>query len=724
MRSFVRIFCAALALCLGFCALAEDIYFMGPMDALYHLDDGCGGVIGDMYLVSLDAANEFQKSPCPKCAGDVEIRAMKLTSGAVTVVEAKGMDGTEFSMENARFSRKIDGAHYFVVMSHEMDGAEVVFSVEGAAMQRIPVTDIAEIDGKPVVSIYRDSRDEFSAWDVFGLRLCGYSNQENSGLLDAEVCLFPGDEEFFGEVPYGLQMPSKGYSDRGIVHYWLLTREEFARMDSVTIAGDGKGFAGGVRFDPFFTGENTPEAVDGVEGWQIGMNGAMEKKGYKDIEKVEKEDDFCGLYLGSSGHYVVAVKNPTKKRARQYAKIAGGDIWVIQGEYTMEEMNKARKSAEKIVEADFISSSINPVTNRVEIEVCGAGIAEYAHRELFEPCVEVTFNGESVFERGAMAASDEEISRAPMSQTEVMGIKAYMEREEYPVGTEYISFCLETGAEVCAVALSGSLEKYAGDEWKKVAGDYWSASQYSLKYAFEMNRIIVTPGVWSFKIPTEKYEQLGEGLYRLSAFEYAGSDAVVEFAITKDAAPMEEYVEKRPDFVMPSPSEHMTASSAPGYNSLTDDFSRFTAGGWEFSLIWLPEEMWETNLNRLTAVVANPEGRPEEAVKIYEAEMDSFRMFDAGDGIVIMGISEIIRMDYDGGNVEAIITAKKGFKQVLMLDKDIYYLAGNHLWRWTGGETEKIWSPKKGTGEVLEFYNDTLYATNAAGKTVEIDISK
>lgn len=724
MRFLVRIFCMALAICLCFSALAEDIYFMGPKDALYHLDDGCGGVIGDMYLVSLEAANEFQKMPCPKCAGEVEIRARKLGSGAVTVVEAKGRKGAEFSMENARFSREIDGAHYFVVMSHEMEGAQVMFSVDGAEVQKFPVTEITEIDREPVVSIYRDSRDEFSAWDVFGLRLCEYSNQENGGILEAEVCLFPGDEEFFGEVPYGLKLPSKGYSDRGIVHYWLLTREEFARMDSVTIAGYGKGFAGEVYFEPFFTGENAPEEVDGIAGWQIGMSGAAAKKGYKDIDKVEKEDDFCGLYLGSSGHYVVAVKNPTKKRARQYAKIAGGDIWVVQGEYTMKEMNKARKSAEKIVEADFMSSSINPVTNRVEIEVCGAGIADYADRELFEPCVEVTFNGESVFERGAMAARDEEISRAPMSQTEVMDIKAHMEREEYPVGAEYISFCLETGAEVCTVALDGSLEKYAGDEWKKVAGEYWPMSQYGLKDAFEMSRIIVTPGVWSFKIPTEKYERLGEGLYRLSAFDYAGNDVAVEFAITKDAAPMEEYEEKRPGFAMPSPAEHMTASSAPGYNSLTDDFSHFTAGGWEFSLVWIPEEMWETNVNRVTAVIAWPEGKPEEAVKIYEAEKDSFRMFDAGDGIVIMGISEIIRMDYDGGNVETIITAKKGFKQALMLDKDIYYLAGNHLWRWSGGETEKIWSPKKGTGEVLEYYDDTLYATNAAGKTVEIDISK
>ena len=90
------------------------------------------------------------------------------------------------------------------------------------------------------------------------------------------------------------------------------------------------------------TGENAPEEVDGIAGWQIGMSGATAKKGYKDIDNVEKEDDFCGLYLGSSGHYVVAVKNPTRKRARQYAKIAGGDIWVVQGEYTWKEMTKAQ----------------------------------------------------------------------------------------------------------------------------------------------------------------------------------------------------------------------------------------------------------------------------------------------------------------------------------------------------------------------------------------------
>ena len=735
MRGWVKLLCALCAfLCASCAAIAEDdeIYYMGPEDAYYHVEPDCTAAKGSMYLVTMEAAQEFSMAPCSQCALGLSISAERI--GAALVIRARCRDDAVLSVDGANCSREINGAYYFVLADYYSETMYIRVESAGKTYYvNVPLT-VEDYGHDPVVSISRDT-DEFMAYDAMGMRLCKYSDYSNTEVLDAEVCLdaqqveLPGKfDEFTGEyireyeTEYALRIPVSGYTDRGIMHYWLLTRDEYSRMDSVVIIGGAGRISGDVCFKPFYTGDETVSAMGGTQPWEISADGTVQAESYENAEKIVKQDDYCGHYLNSSGTYTVVVKNPTKKRAREYAKMLDGDIWVIQGEYTWAELTDARQNAEDLVNDCLAESGIDPAMNRVVLDLYGAEAVKFADAELFSPCVNAYYAGEIIWERGEMAAKNESVAYAPISSVDIedTNLRVSMGRSEYPLGCGYISFNVELPSGYCALEMGGGLEKYVDGKWRTVVGDYAHAGYDCLADAFAASRTVITRGTWSFMIPTEKYETLGTGLYRIKACRTGDEYAVLEFTITDDATPLEEYAQIRPRNAKAAPSAHLPVHSTPGYSSLDDDFNAISAGGWEFRLVWLSEDVWEHNRPKLSAVVAWPGTDSQAVQRIFEMETDIFRMFDAGNGIILMGANEFYRISYDGSEFETLFTTKKGIKQALMVGEDLYYMTDAHLWVYKNGTSEKLWSPKKGTGDMLEYYNDTLYAANAAGKTVTI----
>jgi hypothetical protein len=730
---FLGMLCALLCLSCAALAHQDEIYFMGPDDPYYHAAPDCPAADGSMYQVTPEAAREFCKVPCAQCALELETQAVR-ANGALVIKAVCGGEAA-LSVDNANCAREIDGAYYFVLADYSADSVAIkVDSAGGSYYCERPLNE-AQARNACVASIDRDA-DTFCAFDVFGLRLCKYSRYSNADIMAAEVLLDPetvkvsgGFDEFTGEyspeyeIEYGLRIPVMGYADRGIAHFWLLTRDEYSRMETVTIAGSAGEISGSVYFQPFYTGDETVSPMGDAQPWEISADGSAHAESYDDTEKIERQDDYCGHYLNCSGTYTVVVKNPTKKRAREYARMLDGDIWVVQGEYTWDELTKAMKKAAELLESHMAAAAIDPVSNRVECDVYGADVARFADAGLFSPCVNVYYAGELIWERGEMAAENESVPYAPISGADIDGInaRASMGRGEYPPECEYISFNVELSSGFCALELGGGLEKYVDGEWKSVAGEYAPMDLNCLTDTFETARTVITRGTWSYMIPTGKYEKLGAGLYRLRACRVEGGEyADLEFVITPDAAPLEKYAELKPQNPKPTPAAHLPVHSAPGYSSLTDDFEAFSAGGWEYRLVRLPADIWAENRPCVSAVIVWPEEDPSAVQKIFEIKADILRMFDTGDGIFLAGANDFCRISYDGGEFETLFTTKKSVKKALMVGDELYYMTDDDLWVYRDGAQEKLWSPKKGTGDMLEYYDDTLYAANAAGKTVTV----
>lgn len=731
---FFAVLC--LAACCFFAAFAEDgeIYHIGPDDPFYHSDCECAAVHGNVYLASLEAAEEFRKAPCGVCALELKAQSADISGALVVKIQCTGATP---SIDGAVFSREIDGAYYFVLIDHQSEEISMEFKSVGEpySLRRKLSSDYP--DANAVVDITRNS-ETFVAYDVMGLRLCRYNNFSNHEVLGFEIGIIDRDQgshasvdEFTGEYAYeseySLRMPVTWKADMLPGFYWLLTRAEFARMDRVAIIGKDNVFSGDVYFDPFYTGDEEMSSMAGIQPWAVSTDSQFQAKQYNGagIEKMTALEDYCGYYLNNSGTYTVVIKNPTKKRAREYAKILGDDNWVVQGEYTWNELESARENAQNTIDGNLFSCGVNSMTNRVEVALHGAGVAQFADAALFDPCVNAYYADALIWERGAMASGSENVPYAPISTAEIenSGIVCAMTRSEYPVGAEYISFSVELSEGYCSLELGGGLEKYTDGQWRTVAGNYVYANYSTLSDVFDHKRTQITPGTWSFMIPASEYEPLGAGLYRLKACRTDGDYAVLEFVITDSASPLEPYVQIRPACEKPAPAEHLPRHSAPGYSSKDDDFTAFSAGGWEYRLVCLCDEIWGTSLPAVSTVIAWPKDNPEAVQNVFEIDENVFRMFDTGSGIYINGTNNIYRINYDGSGFETIVSRKMLIKQSLMLGDELYYMTDMHLWRYKDGVSEKIWSPKNCTGDTLEYYDDVLRATSAEGKSVEIDIS-
>lgn len=401
-----------LATCCFFAAIAEDgeIYHIGPDDPFYHSDSECAAIQGKAYLASLEAAEEFRKAPCGACALGLKVESADISGALVIKIQCTGATP---SIDGAVFSREIDGAHYFVLIDHQSEEISMEFESAGEpySLRRRLSSDYPDADA--VVGIYRNS-ETFVAYDVMGLRLCRYKNFSNHDIYGLEIGIIDRDQdsqasidEFTGEYTYeseySLRLPVTGYSDMLPDFYWLLTRAEYARMDRVAIIGKDNVFSGDVYFDPFYTGDEEMSSMAGVQPWAASKDIQFQAKQYdgEGIEKMTALEDYCGYYLNNSGTFTVVIKNPTKKRAREYAKILGDDIWAVQGEYTWNELESARKNAQNTVDGNLFSCGVNSISNRVEIALHGAGVALFADAALFDPCVNAYYADELIWERGA-----------------------------------------------------------------------------------------------------------------------------------------------------------------------------------------------------------------------------------------------------------------------------------------------------------------------------------
>ena len=94
---------------------------------------------------------------------------------------------------------------------------------------------------------------------------------------------------------------------------------------------------------------------------------------YGILNITEYPEDYAGVYLNASGTYTVLIVNPTSDRIADYRKNTGCEFWVLNAEYSMNELNGLDNVAVLLWSADtdntfnIVSVGVNVEMNRVEI---------------------------------------------------------------------------------------------------------------------------------------------------------------------------------------------------------------------------------------------------------------------------------------------------------------------------------------------------------------------
>lgn len=306
-------------------------------------------------------------------------------------------------------------------------------------------------------------------------------------------------------------------------------------------------------WEPVYTGEarewehQIPWAFDELEGENRAWNQDEGMTAAGDIGYHGGDlPGFAGYYINCSGTLTVALVEPQVELLEEYAKESSVGFWIIDAEYTLEELESAsdelsnqiyewiKENPESKLQFGFTTTDIEK--NRYVVELYGPSLEPfYAEFDNLPPCVEVILHA---VEDASMEA---EIPREPETTWSALDgiLTVSVLQPEYPVGVDTITMVLENNSlGQVMYGESFSVEKFVDGEWVDVSGALaFNAIGLGLE---EYDRKTLSVNTVMFPAP------LGVGLYHiigtnLSYTEENGSSVtvtekyVVEFLVTEDA---------------------------------------------------------------------------------------------------------------------------------------------------------------------------------------------
>lgn len=314
-------------------------------------------------------------------------------------------------------------------------------------------------------------------------------------------------------------------------------------------------------WQPYYTGEDREWDYERPWDWDQSPDAKREFNQDQALEAYQNlgvcsEADYAGAYTNDSGTLTVMITNPTAERAKYYGELCKVGVWVVEAEYTANELNLALLETPEIIEQWLAD---NP---GVSLRLDGWGISSYQNRavfhlsgndgEIMKSQLELPGCVALEFYETADSSDASEIPWEPVYQWNSGAISVYLDRAEFPVGVKNINITLENRSDGnLSYGHSFSMEKYVDGDWINASGNMsFTLEGYALEeYDKE-----------TFYINTESFpEPLGVGLYRItgSSMRYAeyGADTaggqdyeelgsyVLEFAVTEDAEPEPEPVD-------------------------------------------------------------------------------------------------------------------------------------------------------------------------------------
>ena len=304
---------------------------------------------------------------------------------------------------------------------------------------------------------------------------------------------------------------------------------------------------------PLYTGEDRawehqyPWAPDAAEGETLESNQDEGIEAAVDIGYHGKGlPGFAGYYLNCSGTLTVALVDPQEDMIEEYAKESSTGFWIIDAEYTLEELEAAAEGLSNRIynwiqdhpeaKLQFGYTNTSIAKNRYVVELYGPSLEPfYAEFDDLHPCVKV------ILHEVQDASVEAEIPREPETTWSALDgiLTVSVLQPEYPVGVETVTLVLENNSlgEVM-YGESYNVEKYVDGEWVNVSGGR-SFTAVGLVLA-EHDRRTLTVSTEMFPAP------LGTGLYRITGTElsYTAEDNssvtvteayMVEFLVTGDA---------------------------------------------------------------------------------------------------------------------------------------------------------------------------------------------
>ena len=326
-------------------------------------------------------------------------------------------------------------------------------------------------------------------------------------------------------------------------------------------------------WQPYYTGEDREWDYDRPWDWDLSpdvkgeFNQDQALEAYQNLGECS-EPDYAGAYTNGSGTLTVLITNPTIERAKHYGELCKVGVWIVEAEYTANELNLALLETPEIIEQWLAD---NP---EISLRLDGWGISSYQNRAVFHlsgndgeimksqlelpGCVALEFS------ETADSSDAAEIPREPNYKWNSGPISVYLDQAEFPVGVKNINITLENHSDgSLTYGESYAFEKYVDGDWMDVSGNM---AFTSVGYALEEY------DKETFFINTEYFpEPLGVGLYRIigSELRYCekGNDTsygqdyedlgsyVLEFAVTEDAKTAPEPLDTINDSVGTSPKK-------------------------------------------------------------------------------------------------------------------------------------------------------------------------
>lgn len=255
---------------------------------------------------------------------------------------------------------------------------------------------------------------------------------------------------------------------------------------------------------------------------------------------------FAGCYINCSGTLTVALVDPQPELLSEYAKASHTGFWIVDAQYTLEELDAASKGIHQQIydwiiahpesKLQFGSASIDTEMNRYVVKLYGPSLKPIldAFPDL-SPCIELLLH------LVQDASAEHEIPREPETTWSALdgALTVSLPQQEYPIGTEEITVILENNSSgVAMYGESYSMEKYIDGTWKNISGNLnFSAIGLILS---EHDHQTLTISTTLFP------SSLGVGLYRIigTTLSYTAETGltatetdcyVVEFLVTEDA---------------------------------------------------------------------------------------------------------------------------------------------------------------------------------------------
>lgn len=676
---FVFIFFAAM----GAPALAE--YFTGVESAYFHSSAECE-LSADL-PIGRAAADEFGKLPCPDCVINISIKSAH-RGGIAAVRISAGIDNAVFSSEN-QYAYCVGGEWTYLLLPGA-DKLDLILTTPGGAQPVSAKIKPVAIPFDDAVIDFKGDSYRFAAFDFAGARVCSLIYSADAEIHALEPIAIETGGEHIEIVEY--------VNDENCALNWIMTRADYDDMRANGGFNVMYARGGFMHISPFFapmwTGDFPPEG-----GWAFGAYTERLDTG-ADIDAARAQRDFCGAYLSASGAYAVVVKNPHAARAHEYADICGGDIWIIEGEYTREQLESAMSRAIDIAGENFLAASVTDYENCVSLDVRGVDCERLLDAELPD-CVRVFYGARPLDDFDATLAHDH--YKTPVNGGVFGGCEVSMELSEYPVAPSYLSFSVDAPADVAEVEIDGSLYKWDG-EFKLVKGDFGG------------ERALIGTGKTNFKLDLTRVDALGPGLYRLCAGKVNGERADVEFVVTDVARALDDYEKIEPEIFVDI-AAHAAPSDEDDYDSRAEP-EVLKVGGYELEVRFTGGDAVENSY-----IVARKPG--ESAAHIYAGPFEGliWGLRDAGDALIFIAdsINSVCTLEYGANKYEILSRSKVGPAVDIVFAKKITYVStGAAIYRITrSGAAQRLWAPESGVAE-MEFYEGALHAVSVAGIKVTL----